>query len=200
MKGGIFSGNNYIAATPRQRRRKHSRGYLWLSGLWEKSRKDGGREIHIFLWVRPGHGSRRVSFWQRPATRSRQAGNKRRVLSDPSILLSRRDYARRSKSNKLCVGRRAATLSLSRHTPTSSISTHTFTTILLPLTVPGSFATSGARPSPCGGSLTVCVWKTGSPSWKIPSPGARASFAIMGSGRLNRKSLWPIDPGFQNTW
>ena len=76
----------------------------------------------------------------------------KKVLSDPSILLSRRDYARRSKSNKLCVGRRAATLSLSRHTPTSSISTHTFTTILLPLTVPGSFA-------------------------------------IMGSGRLNRKSL-----------
>ena len=27
MKGGIFSGNNCLAATPRQRRRKYSRGY-----------------------------------------------------------------------------------------------------------------------------------------------------------------------------
>lgn len=49
MKGGIFSGNNCLAASPRQRSRKYSRGYSWLSGLWEKSWKDGGREIHIFL-------------------------------------------------------------------------------------------------------------------------------------------------------
>lgn len=39
----------------------------------------------------------------------------------------------------LCAGRRADTLSLLRPTRTSSISTHTFTTILLPLTVPGKF-------------------------------------------------------------
>ena len=30
MKGGIFSGNNYFAATPRQRRRKYSRGVAYF--------------------------------------------------------------------------------------------------------------------------------------------------------------------------
>nr|DAU60764.1 MAG TPA: hypothetical protein [Caudoviricetes sp.] len=27
MKGGIFSGNDHLTATPRQRRRKHIRSY-----------------------------------------------------------------------------------------------------------------------------------------------------------------------------
>ena len=71
---------------------------------------------------------------------------------------------------------------------TKSIFTHTSTTIPRPLTVPGSSATFGDLPLPCGGSLTACVWKTDCLSWKIPSPEARASFGITGNG-------WPDGKG-----
>ena len=36
----------------------------------------------------------------------------------------------------------------------------TFTTIPPPMTAPGSFATSSAPRSPCGGCLTGYVWST----------------------------------------
>ena len=45
---------------------------------------------------------------------------------------------------------------------------------------------------PNGGSLTGCALKTGYPSWRTRSPGARASIGTMGSGRKTGKGRFPI--------
>ena len=49
-----------------------------------------------------------------------------------------------------------------------------------------------APASPLGGFLTGCALKTGCPSWRTRSPGARASIGTMGSGRKTGKSRFPI--------
>ena len=82
-------------------------------------------------------------------------------------------------------------LSLPR-TPISSTSIVTFITTPPPLTAPGNSKTFGAPASPSGGSLTSCALKTGCPSWRTRSPGARASIGTMGSGRKTGKGRFPI--------
>ena len=54
------------------------------------------------------------------------------------------------------------------------------------------FRNFGAPASPFGGSLTGCALKTGCPSWRTRSPGARASIGTMGSGRKTGKDRFPI--------
>ena len=92
------------------------------------------------------------------------------------------------------IGRDGMTLSLPR-TPISSISIVTFITTPPPLTAPGNSETFGAPASPFGGSLTGCALKTGCPSWRTRSPGARASIGTMGSGRKTGKGRFPIRTG-----
>ena len=108
MKGGIFSGNDHLIATPCQRGRKHSRGYPGLPGLWEKYWKDRERKIHILLWVRPGHGGRRVSFGKGPLFCYDWTGTEKSkwcpVLSDTAVFLPGRDYAQRSEPDRLWTG------------------------------------------------------------------------------------------------
>lgn len=52
-----------------------------------------------------------------------------------------------------------------------------------------------APASPFGGSLTGCALKTGYPSWRTRSPGARASIGTMESGRKTGKGHFPIRTG-----
>lgn len=54
------------------------------------------------------------------------------------------------------------------------------------------FRNFGAPASPFGGSLTGCALKTGCPSWRTRSPGARVSIGTMGSGRKTGKGRFPI--------
>ena len=71
----------------------------------------------------------------------------------------------------------------------------TFITTPPPLTAPGNSEIFGAPASPFGGSLTGCALKTGCPSWRTRSPGARASIGTMGSGRKTGKGHFPIRTG-----
>ena len=79
--------------------------------------------------------------------------------------------------------------------PISSTSIVTFITTPPPLTAPGNSEIFGAPASPSVGSLTGCVLKTGCPSWRTRSPGARASIGTMGSGRKTGKGRFPIRTG-----
>ena len=63
------------------------------------------------------------------------------------------------------------------------------------LTAPGNSEIFGAPASPFGGSLTGCALKTGYPSWRTRSPGARASIGTMESGRKTGKGRFPIRTG-----
>lgn len=92
----------------------------------------------------------------------------------------------------LCAGQRGGTLLSLPRTPISSISIVTFITTPPPLTAPGNSEIFGAPASPFGGSLTGCALKTGCPSWRTRSPGARASIGTMGSGRKIGKGRFPI--------
>ena len=74
----------------------------------------------------------------------------------------------------------------------TSLSIVTFITTPPPLTAPGNSEIFGAPASPFGGSLTGCALKTGCPSWRTRSPGARASIGTMGSGRKTGKGRFPI--------
>ena len=71
----------------------------------------------------------------------------------------------------------------------------TFITTPPPLTAPGNSEIFGAPASPFGGSLTGCALKTGYPSWRTRSPGARASIGTMESGRKTGKGRFPIRTG-----
>ena len=95
----------------------------------------------------------------------------------------------------LCAGRRGDTLLSLPRIPTSSTSIVTFITTPLPLTAPGNSETFGAPASPSVGSLTGCALKTGYPSWRTRSPGARVSIGIMENGRKNEKDRFPIRTG-----
>ena len=92
----------------------------------------------------------------------------------------------------LCAGQRGGTLLSLPRTPISSTSIVTFITTPPPLTAPGNSEIFGAPASPFGGSLTGCALKTGYPSWRTRSPGARASIGTMGSGRKTGKGRFPI--------
>ena len=100
-----------------------------------------------------------------------------------------------SAMNWLCAGQRGGTRLSLPHIPTSSTSIVTFITTPPPLTAPGNSETFGAPASPSGGSPTGCVLKTGCPSWRTRSPGARASIGTMGSGRKTGKGRFPIRTG-----
>ena len=92
----------------------------------------------------------------------------------------------------LCAGQRGGTLLSLPRTQTASTSIVTFIITPPPLTAPGNSETFGAPASPFGGSLTSCALKTGCPSWRTRSPGARASIGTMGSGRKTGKDRFPI--------
>ena len=81
------------------------------------------------------------------------------------------------------------------HTATIRRSIVTFITTPPPLTAPGNSEIFGAPASPFGGSLTGCALKTGYPSWRTRSPGARASIGTMESGRKTGKGRFPIRTG-----
>ncbi len=95
----------------------------------------------------------------------------------------------------LCAGQRGGTLLSLPRTPISSTSIVTFITTPPPLTAPGNSEIFGAPASPFGGSLTGCALKTGYPSWRTRSPGARASIGTMESGRKTGKGRFPIRTG-----
>ena len=80
-------------------------------------------------------------------------------------------------------------------TPISSTSIVTFITTPPPLTAPGNSEIFGAPASPFGGSLTGCALKTGYPSWRTRSPGARENTGTMESGRKNGKARFRIRTG-----
>ena len=92
-----------------------------------------------------------------------------------------------ARSGKKRAGRQAP-----QRKPAAPVSyTHLITTPP-PLTAPGNSEIFGAPASPFGGSLTGCALKTGCPSWRTRSPGARASIGTMGSGRKTGKGRFPI--------
>ena len=95
----------------------------------------------------------------------------------------------------LCAGQRGGTLLSLPRTQTASTSIVTFITTPPPLTAPGNSEIFGAPASPFGGSLTGCALKTGYPSWRTQSPGARASIGTMESGRKTGKGRFPIRTG-----
>ena len=80
------------------------------------------------------------------------------------------------------------------HTDKQHIHCHIITTPP-PLTAPGNSETFGAPASPSVGSLTGCALKTGYPSWRTRSPGARVSIGIKENGRKNEKDRFPIRTG-----
>ena len=149
------------------------------------------------------------SSWRRPAIRPSRAGSRRRRTisyviryaspSSPEKLRRRRQTV--SGTSWLCAGQRAAMPLSSPPIRTRNTFTVTFITIQRPSTAPGNSVISGARPLPCAGSPTGCVWKTDCPLWRIRSPGAKGFIRTTANGsRTGRGRLtFRINCGWQST-